>query len=65
VFDWLRRLFASGSPEEDAVRREEFGLPARDELDQPGEYKTFSGELGVETAEDGLDEFKAPRDPAP
>jgi hypothetical protein len=65
IADWIRGLFSVNRPEDDAARREEYGLPARDELDQPGEYKSFSGEEGVEVAEDELDEFKAPPDPAP
>jgi hypothetical protein len=65
VIDWLRRLFSSGDREEEATEREEYGLPPRDELDRPGEYESFAGAEAVQVAEDELDEFKAPRDPAP
>lgn len=65
VIDWLRRLFTSGGREEEAAEREEYGLPPRNELDRPGEYESFAGAEAVQLAEDELDEFKAPSDPAP
>ena len=65
VIDWLRRLFTSGDPEEDAGEREEYGLPPRNELDRPGQYESFAGADAVQVAKDELDEFKAPSDPAP
>jgi hypothetical protein len=65
VFDWLRRLFSSGGREAEAAEREEYGLAPRDDLEQPGEYKSFAGAEGVQAAEDELGEFEAPSDPAP
>jgi hypothetical protein len=65
VIDWLRRLFTSGDREEEAAEREEYGLPPRDDLERPGQYESFAGAEAVQVAEDELDEFKAPTDPAP
>jgi hypothetical protein len=66
VIDWLRRLFTSRDREGDADEREEYGLPPRNDLDQPGEYESFAGGAeAVQVAKDELDEFKAPSDPAP
>jgi hypothetical protein len=65
MIDWLRRLFTSGDRDEEAAEREEYGLPPRDELERPGQYESFAGAEAVQVAEDELDEFKAPSDPAP
>jgi hypothetical protein len=65
VIDWLRRLFSSGDREEEAAEREEYGLPPRNDVERPGQYESFAGAEAVQVAEDELDEFKAPGDPAP
>jgi len=65
MIDWLRRLFTSGDRDEEAAERQEYGLPPRDELERPGQYESFAGAEAVQVAEDELDEFKAPSDPAP
>ena len=65
MIDWLRRLFTSGDREEEAAEREEYGLPPRNDLERPGQYKSFAGAEAVQVAEDELDELKAPGDPAP
>ena len=65
MIDWLRRLFTSGDREEEAAEREEYGLPPRNDLQRPGQYESFAGAEAVQVAEDELDEFKAPGDPAP
>ena len=65
MIDWLRRLFTSGDRDEAAAEREEYGLPPRNELERPGQYESFAGAEAVQVAEDELDEFKAPSDPAP
>jgi hypothetical protein len=65
VIDWLRRLFSSGDREEEAAEREEYGLPPRNDVERPGQYESFAGAEAVQVAEDELDEFKAPSDPAP
>ena len=65
MIDWLRRLFTSGGREEEAAEREEYGLPPRNDLERPGQYESFAGAEAVQVAEDELDEFKAPGDPAP
>jgi hypothetical protein len=65
VIDWLRRFLTSRDREGDAAEREEYGLPPRNDLDRPGQYESFAGAEAVEVANDELDEFKAPSDPAP
>lgn len=62
--DWIRRIF--GAREEEAAEREEYGTPnhTEHELEQEG-FPSFAGVEGAEAAEEELDEFKAPPDPAP
>ena len=65
VGNWIRSLFSSSRPDEEAAERE-YGLPDRDELalerDRSG---PFAESEAAEAASAELDEFKAPRDPAP
>jgi hypothetical protein len=64
--NWLRRLFSSTSPEEEAAEREEYGLPDRGDVERRrAGFGSFAGAEASEAAEDELDEFKPPRDPAP
>jgi hypothetical protein len=64
--DWIRRLFSSNEAEEEAVEREEYGLPdRRDRETERGRLGSFAGSEAADAADDELDEFKAPRDPAP
>jgi hypothetical protein len=65
--NWLRRLFSSGGPDDEAAEREEYGLPDRGEvgLERSKAGSFAAGGEAAEAAEDELDEFKAPRDPAP
>jgi hypothetical protein len=68
VGNWLRRLFSSSRLEDEAVEREEYGgLPDRGEAGlERGRSGAFAASSeAAEAAEDELDEFKAPRDPAP
>jgi hypothetical protein len=66
VGHWIRRLFSPSGPEEEAAAREEYGIPDRGEAalerDRSGPYGL--GEA-AETAEEELDQFKAPPDPNP
>jgi hypothetical protein len=71
--DWFRRLFSpsptSRSPEDDAILREEYGGGAS-ESSEPGGVVAggVSGLAGLEdaeAAEEDLDQFEPPRDPAP
>ncbi len=62
----LRRLFSSSRADDEAAEREEYGLPDRGEagLERDG-LGSFAGSEATEAAEEELDEFKAPPDPAP
>jgi hypothetical protein len=65
VGDWLRRIFSSGSPDDEAAEHEEYGLPDRgEEVLRSGEVPSLYAE-GTQAFEDELDEFKAPPDPDP
>lgn len=66
VGDWIRRVFSSNQPEEEAVEREEYGLTeVEDRETQRGRLGSFAGSEAAQAAGDELDELKAPRDPAP
>jgi hypothetical protein len=66
MVNWLRRLFSSTSPEDDAVLREEYGLPDRgeDEVRRAG-LGPLAGEEAPQAAEEVREEFEGPPDPAP
>ena len=65
IGDWIRRFFSSNDGEEEAAEHEEYG-PDRPHLeDQRGRLASFAGSEEAEAADEELDEFKAPRDPAP
>jgi hypothetical protein len=64
--DWVRRLFSSGGPDDEAAKREEYGVPDRGELElERDRLGPFAESEAAEAAKAELDEFKAPRDPAP
>jgi len=64
--NWLRRLFSSSGADDEAARREEYGLPDRGEVElERDRLGSFAGDEAARAAEDELDELKAPRDPAP
>ncbi|HEY2741153.1 MAG TPA: hypothetical protein VGI69_03100 [Gaiellaceae bacterium] len=74
VTDWFRRLFSggpstgSGSAEDDAILREEYGEGAVGEPEPGGIVGGVSGFAGLEDAQatEGLEEeTEAPQDPAP
>jgi hypothetical protein len=66
VGDWIRRIFSSDKGEEEAAEREEYGLTEHEDREtQRGRLGSFAGAEASEAADDELDEFKAPRDPAP
>lgn len=74
VGDWIRRIFSSDEGEDQAAEREEYGPAEREEYNltededretQRGRLGSFAGSEASEAADDELDEFKAPRDPAP
>jgi hypothetical protein len=66
--NWLRRLFSfGGGPEEEALERQEYGVPDPDEVARAersfGSF--YAGAEASEAAEEELDELKPPADPAP
>lgn len=61
--NWIRRLFSAGSAEDEAAEREEYGAPEGPESEP--ERSFFAGYEAEEAAEEELDEFKPPADPAP
>lgn len=66
IGDWIRRLFSSNEGEEEAAEHEEYGVPDRPDLgSERGRLGSFAGSEEAAAADDELDEFKAPRDPAP
>ena len=67
VGNWIRRLFSSGGTDEEAAEREEYGrLPDRGELElERDKAAPYALSEGAEAAQAELDQFKAPRDPAP
>jgi hypothetical protein len=63
---WIRGLFSSTGPDDEAAEREEYNLPDPGEADlERGQPSAFPGIEGTEVAEAELDEFKAPPDQAP
>ena len=62
---WLRRVFSSATPDDEAAEREDYG--ARDRGEAELERDRFSGNFastaGAQEAADELDELKAPREP--
>jgi hypothetical protein len=66
VGNWIRRLFSSSGPDEEAAERGDYGLPDRGELElERDRGGPFAESEAAEAAAAELDEFKAPRDPAP
>ena len=64
--NWIRRLFPSSGAEDEAAEREEYGLPDRGEAElEQGRLGSFAGAESAQAAQEELDEFKAPPDPAP
>jgi hypothetical protein len=64
--NWIRRLFSSGRADDEAAEREEYGLPDRGELElERDRLGSFAGAEAAQAADEELDEFKAPPDPAP
>ena len=64
--DWVRKLFSSSGPDDDAAEREEYGIRDRGEVAlERGRLDPLPTSEGAEAAEAELDQLKAPRDPAP
>jgi hypothetical protein len=66
IGNWIRRTFSSSGTDDEAAEREEYGVPDRGELElERDKAGPFALSEGAEAAEAALDEFEAPRDPAP
>jgi hypothetical protein len=72
VTDWFRKLFSpgptTGSAEDDAIMGEEYGEEAGEPSAPAGVAGGVSGFAGLEDAEaaqDELEQFEPPSDPAP
>jgi hypothetical protein len=66
IGNWFRRLFSSTGTEDEAVEREEYGIPDRGELElERDSLGSFGEREGALAAEEELEEFKPPRDLAP
>jgi hypothetical protein len=66
IGNWIRRLLSSSGTDNEAAEREEYDLPDRGELElERDKAGSFAVSEAAEAAEAELDQFKAPRDPAP
>ena len=66
IGSWLRRVFSATGSEAEAAERAEYGTPDRGqtELDRD-RFGSFAESEGAQAAEQELEEFEPPRDPAP
>jgi hypothetical protein len=60
---WLRRIFSSGSAEDEAAEHEEYGAP--EPVTPEPERSFFAGAEATEAAQEELEELEPPPDPAP
>ena len=66
IGSWLRRLFSANGPEDEAAEREEYGTPDRAQKELGRDrFGSFAEGEGAQAAQQELEEFKPPRDPAP
>ena len=66
IGSWLRRLFSSAGPDDEAAAREEYGTPDRGEMElERDRFGSFAEGEGAQAAEAELEELKPPRDLAP
>lgn len=66
IGNWIRRLFSSSGTDNEAAEREEYAVPDRGEVElERDKAGPFADSEAAQAAEAELDEFKAPRDPAP
>lgn len=62
----LSRLFFPPSPDDEAAEREEYGRVYETEQQlERARYGRYAGTPAADAAEEDLDEFKRPPDPAP
>jgi hypothetical protein len=66
VLGRIRSWFSSFGAGDEAADREEYGTPDRGEAELERDRSgSFAEREGAELAQDELDEFRPPRDPAP
>src|SRR6188472_4073339 len=66
IASWLRRLFSATEPEDEAAKRDEYGTSDRGQMKlERDRFGSFAEGEGTRAAEDELEEFEPPRDPAP
>ena len=66
IGNWIRGLFSSRGPDDEAAEREEYGVSDRGELElERDKAGPFAVSEAAEAAESELDKFEAPRDPSP
>ncbi len=64
--NWLRKLISPVRIDDEAAEREEYGIPDRGEVAlERDRFGSFARTEGTEAAEEDLEEFKLPEDPAP
>jgi hypothetical protein len=66
IGSWLRRVFSATGSDDEAAERAEYGTPdhGQTELDRD-RFGSFAESEGAQVAEQELEEFERPRDPAP
>ena len=66
IGNWIRGLFSSSGTDNEAAEREEYDVPDRGALELDRDKAgPFADSEAAEAADAELDQFKAPRDPAP
>jgi hypothetical protein len=66
AWSWVRRLFFSTGVEDEAAERGEYGIPDQAQMElERDRFGSFAEGEGTRAAEEELEEFKPPRDPAP
>jgi hypothetical protein len=66
IGSWLRRLFSASGPDDEAAERDEYGTPDRGQTElERDRFGSFPESEGAQVAEQKLEEFEPPRDPAP
>ena len=66
IGSWLRRLLSATGSEDEAAERHEYGTPDRGQMElERDRFGSFAEGEGTRAAEEELEEFKPPPDPAP
>jgi hypothetical protein len=66
IGSWLRRLLSATGSKDEAAERDEYGTPDRGQMElERDRFGSFAEGEGTRVAEEELEEFEPPRDPAP